>query len=154
VLNAVLGNWHVSGSYRYDSGMPILLGLSGGTSLPGYSQRASLNAPLLKNMGVNLSQYFSDPGAAVMPAPYVDGTAPRVLSGITAPGTNNWNLCVMKDFKVAESVALRLRWETFNMFNHVQFAPPNSTVNSAGFGQITSQANSPLIQQLSLRLTF
>ena len=64
-------------------------------------------------------------------------------------------------------MSLNFRWETFNLFNHVQYGGPGGTSFNGGagsapislqnggtFGEITSQANDPRIQQVSLRLTF
>lgn len=157
VVDEILGGWKVSGTYRWDSGLPIILLLNGGTSLPTYGpQRPDLTGVLQKNQGTNIAQYFSDPGAAVAPAPFVDGTAPRVLDSVRAPGTNNTSMALSKDFPLnfREGTKLTFRWEAFNLFNHVQFAAPNATVGTSNFGQITSQANAPRIQQLSLRLNF
>jgi hypothetical protein len=165
LLDVIFGNWQTSGSYRWESGLPIRLGNNQGTSLPNYSQRVNLNASLKKNSGVNLNQSFQNPGAISEPAPYYDGSAPRVLSGINQPGTNNFNLAVDKNFPLhfRESMVFKFRWETFNLFNHVQYGAPNTGASflsngaidtSHGFGTITYQANSPLIQQVSLRLTF
>ena len=165
LFDDIFGNWQASGSYRWDSGLPIRLGNNQGTSLPNYSQRVNLNASLKKNSGVNLNQSFQNPGAISEPAPYYDGSAPRVLSGINQPGTNNFNLAVDKNFPLhfRESMVFKFRWETFNLFNHVQYGAPNTGASflsngaidtSHGFGTITYQANSPLIQQVSLRLTF
>jgi hypothetical protein len=155
IVNGILGNTHVSGTYRWDSGLPLIITMSGGLNMPTYgNQRPDLNAPLVKAPGTNLQMYFANPGALIVPRPLYEGTMPRALDSIRAPGTNNFALSVDKDFKVSEGMALKFRWEAFNLFNKVQFAAPNTTFNTADFGKTTSQANSPRIQQLSLRLTF
>ena len=46
-----------------------------------------------------------------------------------------------------------LRIEAFNVFNHTRFAPPNTSMSSAAFGQIQYAAD-PRIMQLSLKVTF
>ena len=54
-------------------------------------------------------------------------------------------------------VDLTLRAEAFNLFNRVQFGPPNTQVTTAAnstFGQVTTQANQPRLMQLAFRLTF
>jgi hypothetical protein len=35
IVDAFLGGWQVNGIYRWDDGLPLGLGLNGGTSLPG-----------------------------------------------------------------------------------------------------------------------
>jgi hypothetical protein len=52
-------------------------------------------------------------------------------------------------------IGLEFKAELFNMFNRVQFNPPNtSCCGGAAFGQITGQYNLPRIVQFSLRAKF
>ncbi len=52
MVNGVLGGWQINGIWRFDSGQPILLGLSGGPSIPTCGgQRPNLLAPLKRNEG-------------------------------------------------------------------------------------------------------
>ncbi len=156
-LDSLAGGWETSGIWIFQSGFPIGLGLNGGKSLPTYGgQRPNLNAPLTRNEGSNwMTQYFADPQAVTVPAPYAIGTAPRVLP-VRAPGTNNATLALFKSFPMplGESSKLEFRLEAFNALNHPQFAPPNSTVNTPTFGLITSQLNVPRQVQLGLKLYF
>jgi hypothetical protein len=55
---------------------------------------------------------------------------------------------------VTERLVLQFRAEVFNLFNRVQFAPPNTTVGSSTYGVVTSQANNPRLLQFALRLQF
>ena len=71
----------------------------------------------------------------------------------SAPGRNNWNMALFKAFQVKENVRFEFRAETFNTFNHTQFSNPNTTVNSASFGQITG-TNAPRIMQLGAKFLF
>lgn len=64
------------------------------------------------------------------------------------------DLSAIKDFNLHESINLQFRLEAFNMLNRVQFGFPNTTVGSATFGYITSQANLPRNVQLALKLSF
>jgi hypothetical protein len=162
--DTAFGNWQVNGVYRWDSGLPLLLYLSGGTSVPTFgNQRPDLNAPLERasnwSPGSGSTSYFSCGECtteATAPAPYALGTAPRVLPNIRAPGTNNLSASIFKEFPLQflEGARLQFRAESFNVFNHVQFAAPNTTVGGGAFGQIFSQANSPRILQLALKLVF
>jgi len=57
-------------------------------------------------------------------------------------GINNSDIALQKDIHVTESKYFRVRLETFNTFNHTQFAPPNPSlgqndINSSSFGQIS-----------------
>jgi len=142
-----------------DNGLPIQLALCGGCSLnlPTYgNQYPNLLAPLKVAGAGNLHQYFANPQVAVRPAPYTDGNAPRVLSNARMPGTDNLSASVFKRIPLAfrEGMRLEIRIEVFNVFNHVQFAAPDTIVGDATFGQITSQANPPRQVQAGLKLYF
>ena len=85
------------------------------------------------------------------------GNADRTDPDLRAHGVNNWNLAVSKTTRIGERVNVMFRIEAFNLFNRVQFGPPNtqaSTAPTSIFGQVTSQANQPRLMQLGLRLTF
>lgn len=176
LVDSVLGGWQINGIYRWDDGTPLVLGLTGGTSVPTYGgQRPNLptNLQISSNYG-NTLQYFSNASGPAAPAgstfttstgevcyqndwypcQYADGTAPRTLS-TRAPGTNNWTASIFKQFPLwSESSKLEFGAEAFNLFNHVQFAAPALTVGQANFGVITAQANQPRIIQLRAKLYF
>jgi hypothetical protein len=70
---------------------------------------------------------------------------------------NNWNLAIAKRTSISRGVELTLRAEAFNLFNRVQFGPPNTQVTTAAnstFGQVTTQVNQPRLMQLAARLAF
>jgi hypothetical protein len=158
-VDALIGGWQVNGIYRVDDGLPIQLALCGGCSLnlPTYgSQFPDLLAPLHVAGTGNLSQYFANPQVAVRPATYTDGNAPRVLPNARIPGANNLSASLFKQIPLhfRETARLEVRLETFNVFNRVQFASPDTVVGDATFGQITAQANQPRQVQAGLKLYF
>jgi Carboxypeptidase regulatory-like domain len=71
----------------------------------------------------------------------------NVLRG---PGINNWDLSIIKDFKLSETRSLEFRSEFFNAFNHVQFYSPTLQTGTEGgssqFGQITTDRGARIIQ--------
>jgi hypothetical protein len=167
-VDTAFGNWQVNGIYRWDTGLPLILYLQGGTSVPTFgNQRPDLNAPLERasdwGPGAGINTYFSCGQCATeatKPLQYALGTAPRVLPNIRAPGTNNFSMSIFKEFPLQfhEGAKLQFRAESFNTLNHVQFGAPNTTVQPTGpgnsFGQITGQANQARILQLGLKLVF
>jgi hypothetical protein len=60
----------------------------------------------------------------------------------------------MKSFAIRENKRLQFRAEFFNLGNHPNFAPPNSTVNSTSVGIITSTVTEARQIQFGLRLDF
>jgi hypothetical protein len=157
--DAVLGGWQTQGFWRFDDGQPLALTLETSDSLPTYgAQRPNLVGALTKNNGSEtsmVSQYFADPQVAVTPPAFTLGTASRTLGSVRAPGTQDADLSLFKNFsirKLGENGRLQLRIETFNAFNDVQFSAPNTDVGESTFGEITSQANSPRQVQVAAKL--
>ncbi|MFN7997027.1 MAG: TonB-dependent receptor [Bryobacteraceae bacterium] len=155
VLNAVIGGWQTNGIWRFTDGRPIILGLSGGQSLPTYgAQQPDISGELRCASSDKLNQYFANPDVLSVPAPFTLGTAPRTISSCRQPGQYNVDLSLFKDFSFArlrEGARLQVRLETYNAFNHPQFAGPDATFNGGSFGVITSTANSPREAQVALK---
>ncbi len=82
------------------------------------------------------------------------GTAGRRF--FYGPGIVNFDAALHKNVQLAESRALELRMEAFNIFNHAQFYGPaavNGNISSANFGQIVSAA-APRLIQLAVKFSF
>lgn len=159
VLDAFIGGWNTTGIWRFNEGRPTALGLFDGQSLPTYgSQRPDLTGRLACSSGswnTKLNDYFANPQVLAKPPAYALGTAPRTDGSCRQPGQDNANLSVFKDFplsKLREGSHMEFRLETYNAFNHPQFAGPNATFGSGNFGVITSQANSPRQAQAVLKV--
>lgn len=77
------------------------------------------------------------------------------------PHLTNLDLALAKTTTIVENVKLEFRAEAFNVFNHTEFAQPDTNIFSSTFGQITNTLLNPedgsrheRILQLALRLTF
>ena len=180
VVDAFLGGWQVNGIYRWDTGLPLIYFLNGGTSLPTYgAQRPNLPEQLqLSGVVSPNTNYFSNAAGAAqppvavaepagytgpvcytspwIPCQYALGDAPRVASNLRQQGTNNVTASIFKQFPLGfrEGASLEFRAEVFNLFNRVQFGAPATTVGQSNFGMITSQANTPREMQLAIKLYF
>ena len=156
VLNAIIGGWQTNGIWRVTDGRPMILGLSGGQSLPTYGgQQPNITARLQCASSNRINQYFANPDALVVPPPFTLGDAPRSDGSCRQPGQFNADLSIFKDFSLGflrEGARLQFRFETYNALNHVQFSGPDTTVNGGSFGVITSTANGPREVQLALKL--
>jgi len=69
---------------------------------------------------------------------------------LRGPGINDWDISIMKNFKLTESKSLQFQSNFFNAFNHTQFFGPTSGGGALGlgslFGQVTTDStpsNSP-----------
>jgi hypothetical protein len=69
------------------------------------------------------------------------------------PGVNNLDLALFKNFRVAGDFRLQFRLESFNAFNHTQFATVSANLAAPNFGVVTS-ARAARINQLGVKLLF
>jgi len=92
--------------------------------------------------------------AAVFPKQPVGvlGNSPRLNSQVRNFASLNENVSLAKTFRLKERLRLDFRAEAFNIFNRVQFGGPTTNLNSASFGIVSSQANTPRQLQGGLKL--
>lgn len=180
VVGRVISGWSLSGITTFQSGVPLHLTTSGnnlsktfgaGTIRPNYTAGclktnsvSAYQASLATSGSASSSKWFntacfslpntpglSGPGTS---ASYGFGNEPRVDGGMRASGIDNFDFTMAKQTAITEQVGLKFSVETFNLFNRVQFGPPNTQTDNANFGLVTTQANNPRLLQGSLRLTF
>jgi len=87
------------------------------------------------------------------------GNEPRVDSNVFAQGIDNFDLSFLKATAITERTNVQFRAEFFNLFNRIQFGPPEAQVgqmtnNVAQFGLIEVTANQPRLVQFSVRINF
>ena len=152
--NAVLNGWSISPIVRYHSGLPFTVLNGVDANLDGTNNdRANLvGDPHLSNPSPQ--QWFHTAAFArnaVVTGSPIDGNSARNL--LDQPGFKTVDLAVFRNFKIRERFAIEVRVEGTNTFNMVNMNPPNATVGSATFGQITTALSMRQLQ-LGLRLTF
>ena len=64
------------------------------------------------------------------------------LTGLRNPGINDWDMSLVKNFRLRERMGFELRAEAIDLANHPQFSGPNTSPTSALFGQITGTVGS------------
>jgi hypothetical protein len=60
---------------------------------------------------------------------------------------------VRRDFPISR-VRLGFGVDVFNLFNNVVFGGIQTNINNANFGRVSSQANTPRVGQIKVRLEF
>ena len=160
-LDFALGGWQLNGTYRWDDGTPLIIGLAASQPLPTYGQRPNMIGKLRQASGVNINHYFacSQPDCSdviATPAAFAFGNEPRTDPNVRAPGNNIVSASLFKSFPLGfrEGARAEFRLEFFNVLNHPVFAPPDSNFGDANFGKITSQLNQPRLGQIGLKLYF
>ncbi len=158
-----LGGWEVSGIVAYNSGLP--LSIYTGSSLDHSGQgilaadwnaynQAYPDVLFDPNRGAphGIGQWFITSAFQEVPdGEYRGGNARRGI--VRGPGFGRWDLSLFKNFNLTERSRLQFRVETFNIWNHMNFADVSTTVGSEDFGQVVS-ARDPRNIQLALKLIF
>ncbi len=147
---SVLGHWQTSAIFTYSSAAWLTVTDGVDNSLtannndrPNVAAAWQLPNPTI-HQDFNTSAFVKSPVGTF-------GNAGRDI----IPGRANWNLDVAlwRSFPFMERKSIDFRAEAFNAVNHVEYGNPNTALNAATFGQITSSAN-PRIMQLALKLVF
>jgi hypothetical protein len=92
--------------------------------------------------------------AGVQNNPWTFGNEPRVDASLRQQGIVNFDFAVFKRTTIYERLNIEFRTEFFNLFNHPQFGPPNGTLTSSTFGQVTNTVNLPRLIQFGLKFNF
>jgi hypothetical protein len=99
-----------------------------------------------------------NPAAFSMPASGTFGNLGR--NTIVGPGFKQIDLSMMKETKIGEAGDLEFRAEFFDVFNHPNFAQPNTIFGTSSFGRIFSTLGSTIGMgtsrqiQVALKFTF
>ena len=149
--------WSISGITRLATGFPINISQSGDVSLYGTEgvdvpdQVGSVTIQNARNPGPNGPNTYFLPNAFVSgPVGAFGDSNRRFFHG---PGFVNTDIGASKRIPITETMAIDLRGEFFNIFNHTQFNNPDGNFSSGLFGVVTS-ARDPRIGQVSARFVW
>jgi hypothetical protein len=150
-LGQIIGGWQLNAIVNRRSGFPFSVGANGDVCNCGASmQLAQLVGEPLAGFERSRLQWFNT-AAFDNPATGTFGTSGRnILDG---PGETVVDFSAFKLFRLNERANLQFRAEFFNLFNHVNFGLPGSTVGTTNYGIIQS-AGDPRIVQFGLKLRF
>jgi carboxypeptidase family protein len=129
-------DWNLSGIYTLQHGTPVSVfdfrdyGINYDVNVAffaGPGQAVRTGAPLgirdpRNNNGSNPNNLYFNPAAFSIPASGALGTASR--NPLYGPGINYGDLALEKKIHIDESRYFELRLETYNTFNHTNFANP------------------------------
>jgi len=174
----VTRGWKFSGVTSFTTGPPVSIFQTNDYSLRGNGrnspQYSFTDEPIFLGGGsiyVNKDprKQYVDPNTHVLVNPYFNPAlfSPEPFGGqgnanrrfFHGPGVNNWNLALLKDVKLTESMRLEFRGEFFNAFNHAQFYGNNNVQGNfnsgpSGFGGVFSAGNGSRIGQLGAKFYF
>lgn len=149
-LDALLGNWQLSGVLTRQAGSPlawgniIFTGDPGAIALPGEERTVDrwFNLDAGFNRVSNQGLQYNIRGF------------PLRLASVRADGQAKWDLSLTKRFRLGERRSAQFRAQCFNIMNHANLGSPNVTPTSTAFGTITGTAGLPRTWQFSLGVNF
>jgi hypothetical protein len=142
--NAALGGWAVAGITTLSSGDRVNLSVQGAPSNAGQVDRPNqIRDAALPRGERTLARWF-DTGAFVRQPNFTFGNAPR--NAVESPGTVNFDMAVYKAFRIAESVSLQFRMESFNAMNTPHFGNPGNQLGTPAFGVISGAGDARSLQ--------
>jgi hypothetical protein len=148
--------WSISGITRISSGFPVTISADGDNSLmgsiPNGVNNHSLDLPDFSGSSLSTNRDFKK-NLVYFDTSRFTPNSRRLFYGT---GMFNFDLALLKSFRLSESRALEFRVETFNTFNHTQFFGPaavNGDISSSLFGHVVNAAP-PRLMQLALKFAF
>jgi hypothetical protein len=160
----LISGWGMDGTTYFQTGFPLkfaesagtplsALGLGIGTLRPNVVADCNQSQPGSREQ--RLGEWFNTACFSAPPA-YGFGNEARVDPHLRQDGVNNWNWAVFKRtaFGPSERMYLEIRGEFFNLFNHPQFGPPNTSRGSNTFGVVSSTVGNPRLIQFGMKFAF
>jgi hypothetical protein len=149
-LNAVFGNWQLSGIVTRQAGPPLLWGniIFAGDPDSIAIPRSERTVERWFNVDAGFNRVSNQALSQNI------RSFPMRLASIQADGQSRWDLSLTKRFRLAERRTAQFRAQCFNIMNHANFGAPNVSPASTAFGTITSTAGLPRTWQFSLGVNF
>ena len=166
VVRAIVRDWQISGITQFRSGRP-LGSIGAACNLPNAGTcYADYNPSFSGSVRIN-GDYGDGDVLGTTPPAYVDRNAfqsPPPFSErqhstdarVRSPRPERLQSVISAcagDFPIAK-VRLGLGVDVFNVFNTVVFGGIQTNITNANFGRVSSQANTPRVGQIKVRLAF
>lgn len=147
ILNEILGKWHLSGTTALQTGFPVGISELGAYSSGwcdaftyyGCGDTPNTSSFKIQKLDPRASghQWFNTSTFSPQPAGTFGNVGRNFFSG---PGYNYTDLQLYKDFPLLKDnkTYIQLRLESYNVFNHANFAEPDGNFGDSTFGQIDS----------------
>ena len=162
--NRFTGGWIITGITHFHTGLPVIITEQDDRSLLGTGGTGPTGS-VVDTPNVTKGPLFGGP-ANTNPRsgqPYFNISlfSPEAIGQIGnanrrffhGPGSQNWDMGLLKDTSLTERMKLEFRAEFYNVFNHANFNNPQGDFIASDFGMVTGD-NGPRIGQLALKFIF
>jgi hypothetical protein len=141
----------LQGIINFRSGVPFTPTISRDVANTGVGNQRPNQVGSGKLDNPTLNAWF-DKSAFTVPAQYTFGNSGRGI--LRSDSQGSVNLSLFKEFAVTEGSRLQFRAEAFNVPNSVYFNPPNTQIDTASGGKVTSTSNDARQLQFALKYIF
>jgi hypothetical protein len=151
LANALVGGWQAQGIINFRSGLAFTPTISRDVANTGVGSQRPNRIGSGEAQNPTLDAWF-DKSAFVEPAQFTYGTSGRNI----LRGDHQWNVdaSLFKKFAVNGSSTIEFRAEAFNLLNSVYFSLPNTAIDTAAGGRVTSTSNRSRQLQFGLKYLF
>ena len=149
-VDAVLGGWQIQGIYVWRSGRPFTPTISSDRANTGVGGQRPNRIGSGELDDPTVAVWF-DKTAFVLPAQFTYGNSGGSILREDTYKTLDFSL--FKQFRIGTH-RLQFRAETFNMTNTPSFNAPNSAIDTAAGGRVTSTSSTPRQMQFALKYNF
>jgi Carboxypeptidase regulatory-like domain len=138
VADHLIGGWQVNGIAQFQRGFPMTITAAdaGGLNDTFGTNRANIVGDINPSGFKPTIEKWFNTDAFAKPGKGVLGNSGRSI--LRAPGINNWDLGLFKNFSITEKVSFQFRFESFNAFNHAQWGVPVRNIDDIRFGKVVS----------------
>jgi hypothetical protein len=163
VRDRLVSGWGIDGVTIFQKGFPLKISYGGSTLLSALGLGTGTLRPNVvagcqkgKPAGVSELNAWFNTACFTAPPQWGFGNESRVDPTLRQDGVANFDFALFKrtTFGPSERMNVEFRTEFFNLFNHPQFAAPNTTQVSPNFGVVTSTLGNPRLVQFGLKFAF
>ena len=151
-VNRLVGDWQLSPIVAYHTGTWFNLWDGFDNSMSGVGNdrpdAVGTNAYVRSTTG---ALQWLNPNAFALSTPGTFGNSG--MGSVVSPGYFDIDAALSRYFTIKEKQRLELRFEFFNLANHVNFGTPDNGISDMTFGQILGDVG-PRILQFALKYTF
>jgi hypothetical protein len=174
IANGVAGGWRVAGTTTFHTGTPVIVyNSSGGVGGQGDNWydlgMGRAGRPITTGVtpwgfttnghaalqGSANEKYYFNQAAFTWPTGMEIGNLPPLMPNWRNPGFAQWDFAVMKNFPLfSERRTLQFRFESQNLFNHMNAGTPIGDIGDSLFGVINSQVGNPRRIMVAAKILF
>jgi len=149
--NALLGGWQVQGIVVVRSGRPFTPTISADRANIGIGGQRPIRTGSGALDNPTVERWF-DTSAFVLPSQFTYGNSGANI--LREDRFKTFDFSIFKQFRVTEGSQLQFRAEAFNVTNTPSFNAPNTAIDTAAGGRVTSAASLPRQIQFALKYNF